>query len=246
MSQVSTASTVSLVSPVSPASTVRPARPAPFTSEAVIPSHRHASLAYAEGYVAEDDVLVSARREARRLGITPVEPGTGAALRLLAATLGARAVVEVGSGAGVSGVYLLRGMRADGVLTTVDEDSQGSQAARRTYREAGFASGRTRVIAGTPSSVLPRLADGGYDLVFCGGAAGDHLTGYEEALRLLRPGGLVAFDGALGQDRVVDPSFRDANTSALRYLHRQVAEDARLVPALLPTGDGLLCAVKRG
>ena len=143
---VSTVSTASTVSPMSPAGTARPARPTRFTSEAVIPSHRHASLAYAEGFVAEDDVLVSARREARRLGIVPVEPGTGAALRLLAATLGARAVVEVGSGAGVSGVYLLRGMRPEGVLTTVDEDSQGSQAARRAYREAGFASGRTRVI----------------------------------------------------------------------------------------------------
>jgi predicted O-methyltransferase YrrM len=190
-------------------------------------------------------VLVSARREAGRLGITPVEPGTGAALRLLAAALDARAVVEVGTGAGVSGTYLLRGMRTDGVLTAVDEDSQGSQAARRAFREAGFAASRTRVIAGTPASVLPRLADGGYDLVFCGGDAADHLTCYEEVLRLLRPGGLVAFDGALGQDRVVDPSFRDARTSALRYLHRQVAEDPRLLPALLPTGDGLLCAVKR-
>jgi predicted O-methyltransferase YrrM len=93
--------------------------------------------------------------------------------------------------------------------------------------------------------VLPRLADGGYDMVFCGGPGTDHLAGYEEALRLLRPGGLVAFDGALGQDRVVDPSIRDARTSALRYLHRQVAEDTRLLPTLLPTGDGLLCAVKR-
>jgi predicted O-methyltransferase YrrM len=213
--------------------------------EEVIPSHRHASLAYAEGYVAEDDVLAAARREAHRLGIIPVEPGTGAALTLLAAAVGARAVAEVGTGAGVSGVYLLRGMRPDGVLTTVDEDTQGSQAARRAYRDAGFASGRARVIAGTPASVLPRLADRGYDLVFCGGDPADHLTCYEEALRLLRPGGLVAFDGALGQDRVVDPSFRDARTSSLRYLHRQVAEDQRLIPALLPTGDGLLCAVLR-
>ncbi|WP_370378500.1 O-methyltransferase [Catenulispora sp. GAS73] len=210
-----------------------------------MPSHRHASLAYAEGYVAEDDVLVSARREARRLGIVPVEPGTGAALRLLAATLAARSVVDVGTGAGVSGIYLLRGMRPDGVLTTVDEDTQGSQAARRAFADAGFAASRTRVIGGASGSVLPRLADGGYDMVFCGGPGSDHLAGYEEALRLLRPGGLVAFDGALGQDRVVDPSIRDARTSALRYLHRQVAEDTRLLPALLPTGDGLLCAVKR-
>jgi predicted O-methyltransferase YrrM len=190
-------------------------------------------------------VLITARREAHRLGIVPVEPGTGVALRLLAATLGARTVAEVGTGAGVSGVYLLRGMRPDGVLTTVDEDTQGSQAARRAYRDAGFAAGKARVIAGTPASVLPRLADFSYDLVFCGGDPAEHLGLYEEALRLLRPGGLVAFDGALGQDRVVDPSFRDARTSALRFLHRQVLEDQRLVPALLPTGDGLLCAVKR-
>lgn len=195
-------------------------------------------------------MLTTARREALRLGIVPVEQGTGAALTLLAATLGARTVAEVGTGAGVSGVYLLRGMRADGVLTTVDEDPQGSQAAKRAYVNAGYAASRARVIPGTAVSVLPRLADGAYDLVYFGGAetpssASEHLTCFEHALRLLRPGGLVAFDGALSQGRVVDPSFRDAKTSAMRYLHRQVAEDSRLVPALLPTGDGLLCAVKR-
>ncbi|NEE35265.1 methyltransferase, partial [Streptomyces sp. SID7982] len=63
-----------------------------------------------------------ARERARELGLRPVSPGTGAALRLLAAAADAKAVAEIGTGTGVSGIYLLHGMRPDGVLTTVDPE----------------------------------------------------------------------------------------------------------------------------
>ncbi|MGH3346139.1 MAG: methyltransferase, partial [Nocardioides sp.] len=68
--------------------------------------------------MAEDDVLVNARARAEEVGVTPIGTGGGAALRFLASVLEARAVVEIGTGTGVSGVWLLRGMRSDGILTT--------------------------------------------------------------------------------------------------------------------------------
>ena len=62
----------------------------------------------------------------------------GAALRVLAASGGARSVVEVGTGAGVSGLYLLRGMPADGVLTTIDVEAENQRAAREAFAEDGI------------------------------------------------------------------------------------------------------------
>lgn len=174
----------------------------------------------------------------------PVWPGGGAALRFLAATLGARHAVEIGTGTGVSGVWLLRGMRPDGVLTTVDIEAEHQRLAKETFAEAGYAGPRVRVIAGRALDVLPRLADGSYDLVFCDGDKAEYADYLAQALRLLRPGGIVAFDNALWHDRVADPAQRDPETVAIRELGTAVRDDERLVPVLLPVGDGLLCALR--
>ena len=202
------------------------------------------SWTYAEEFVAEDDILAAARARAAEVGVTAIGPGAGAALRFLASVLDARAVVEVGTGTGVSGLWLLRGMRADGVLTTVDIETEHQRLARQTFTEAGIPTQRARTISGTALDVLPRLTDAHYDLVFIDGDKreyGDYLT---EALRLLRPGGVVAFDNALWHDRVADPSRRDEETTVIRDLGRAVASHEGLVPLLLPVGDGLLVAKK--
>jgi predicted O-methyltransferase YrrM len=202
------------------------------------------SLAYAESFLAEDDVLIAARGRADELGCVPIGPAGGAALRLLAAAIGARAVVEVGTGAGVSGLWLLRGMRADGVLTTVDVEVEHQRAAREAFSDAGIATSRYRIINGSAAEVLPRLTDGAYDLVFVDADKSSYPTYHEQAVRLLRPGGIVAFDNTLWHDRVADPTARDADTVTIRETGKAVRDDPRLVSALLPVGDGLLAAVK--
>ena len=204
-----------------------------------------ASREYAEAYLTEDAVLQAARHRGDELGCVPIGPGGGAALRFLAAATNARAVVEVGTGAGVSGLWLLRGMRPDGVLTTVDRDPEHQRAAKQAFSEAGIPSGRARLIVGNALEVLPRLADGGYDLVFVDAAKTEYADYLTEALRLLRPGGVVAFDNVLWHDRVADPAQRDPDTVAMRELGRAIRDDERLVPVLLHAGDGLLAAVKR-
>ncbi len=202
-----------------------------------------ASWAYAEEFVAEDDVLERARARADELGCTPVGRGVGAALRALAAACSARAVVEIGTGAGVSGLWLLRGMPADGVLTTIDVEAEHQRAARETFAEAGVRSNRARLITGRALDVLPRLTDGAYDLVLVDADKQGVDAYVDQALRLLRPGGLLAVDNALWHDRVADPAQRDEQTTAIRELGKRVRDDERLVPALLPVGDGLLVAV---
>jgi predicted O-methyltransferase YrrM len=194
--------------------------------------------------VAEDDVLANARARAEEVGVVPIGSGGGAALRFLASVLEARAVVEIGTGTGVSGVWLLRGMRADGVLTTVDIEAEHQRLAKESFAEAGVPPQRARTISGAALDVLPRLTDGHYDLVFCDGDKAEYDAYLTEALRLLRPGGVVAFDNALWHDRVADPSQRDDDTVTIRELGTRVADDDDLVSVLLPVGDGLLAAKK--
>ena len=175
----------------------------------------------------------------------PIGPAGGATLRVLAAATGAKAVVEIGTGAGVSGLYLLGGMAGDGVLTTVDIEGEHQRAAKEAFTEAGIAASRYRLINGSAAEVLPRLREDAYDLVFVDADKSAYAVYYEQAVRLLRPGGVVAFDNALWHDRVADPTQRDTETLTVRELGRTVRDDERLIPALLPVGDGLLVAAKR-
>ncbi len=204
-----------------------------------------ASLSYAESFAAEDDVTAAARERGHELGCVPIGPAGGATLRVLAAATGARSVVELGTGAGVSGLYLLAGMAADGVLTTIDLEGEHQRAAKQAYGEAGIAASRYRLINGPAPEVLPRLRDAAYDLVFVDADKPAYAVYYEQALRLLRPGGIVAFDNALWHDRVADSTQRDADTTVLRELGKTVRDDERMHAALLPVGDGLLVAAKR-
>jgi predicted O-methyltransferase YrrM len=205
-----------------------------------------ANRRFTEGWLAEDESLTEARPKGGDLGAVPIGSGGGAVLRFLAASISARSVVEIGTGAGVSGTWLLRGMAEDGVLTSIDLEAEHQRIARETYASAGFATSRVRLISGRALEVLPRLSDGAYDLVFIDAAKSEYADYLVEALRLLRPGGIVAIDNALWHGRVADSSNRDADTLAIRDLLRQVRDDDRLVPLLLPSGDGLLAAVVRG
>jgi predicted O-methyltransferase YrrM len=203
-----------------------------------------ASWEYAERWVREDEALRNGRQRADEVGCVPIGPGGGAALRFLAAAAGARHVMEIGTGTGVSGTWLLRGMRADGVLTSIDLEQEHQRLARQTFAEAGFEGSRVRLICGAALEVLPRFTDGAYDLLFIDAVKAEYPEYLVEGLRLLRPGGIVAVDNALWHDKVADPEHTDPDTQAVRSLLETAAQDSGLVSALLPVSDGLLAAVK--
>ena len=201
------------------------------------------SRSYAEFYIPESDAVIAARSRAAELGCVPVGSGAGALLRFLAASIGARAVVEIGTGAGVSGLHLLAGMPG-GILTSIDSEAENQRAAKLAFAEAGIPPARIRLINGRGLDVLPRLTDGAYDLVHIDTAKEDYPQYLIEALRLLRPGGLVAIDNALWHDKVSDPTQRDSETVAVREVGRMLREDENVVPVLIPLSDGMLAAVK--
>jgi predicted O-methyltransferase YrrM len=199
-------------------------------------------LAYAAEYLPEDEPLLAARANAADLGgAEPVRPAVGATLRFLACAVGARTAVEIGTGCGSSGIWLLRGMRPGSTLTSVDTEPEYHRVARKAFAQAGFAQNQCRLIPGRALDVLPRLSDRAYDLVFSDADPRDYPHYLSAALRLLRTGGIVAFNNALpGTSGDDDPD------DALAFdLADQVRADERLVPVLLPLGEGLLAAVKR-
>lgn len=206
-------------------------------------SNEAANWAYAEDFLVEDRVILSARDAADELGCVPVLPGAGQALQLLARALDARHVVEIGTGAGVSTTYLLRGMNPAGVITTIDREAEHHKAARRTLADAGFAPERARMITGRALEVLPRLTDGGYDMVLIDARKVEYPMYLEHALRLLRPGGMIAIDNALWHGRVPDPAQRDEETTAVRTTLKAVRENETLTTVLLTAGDGLCVAM---
>ena len=206
---------------------------------------KQTSWSYTEGLPTEDEVLLRARERSYELGVATVTPGVAAALTVLAAGSKAHTVVEIGSGAGVSGVCLLRGLPANAVLTTIDSDVDHLRAAREAYAEAGIASNRTRTISGRAADVLPRLTDGAYDLVFVDADKPSYPLYVERAVRLLKSGGMLIINDALDKDRVSDPAIREETTNTLRQVGKSVRENEDLISTVLPTGDGLLLAVKR-
>lgn len=212
----------------------------------VVISIAASTLAYIDDFLPEDDALITARRNAAEVGgAAPVSPLTGAALRFVAAAIGARSVVEIGTGCGTSGIWLLRGMRPGAVLTSVDSEPEHQRLARAAYVAAGFPASRYRLIGGHALEVLPRLADGAYDMVFCDADKlefGDYLV---SALRLLRPGGIMLFNAVLPGSTGGERMPTDAEAAAAAELREQVRADDRLVPLLLPIGNGLLAAAKQ-
>jgi len=208
------------------------------------PSRAEAISAHAEGSISEDAILAAARERAVDIGAGAVTPAVGALLSLLAKLTGGKAVVEVGTGAGVSGLWLLSGMRADGVLTTIDIEPEHQRIAKQAFTEAGIGQSRTRLISGRAQEVLTRLADESYDLVFVDADPADQPDFVVEGVRLLRPGGVIVVHRAALGGRAGDPSAHDAEVTAVREAARLIAEDERLTPVLVPLGDGILAAAR--
>jgi predicted O-methyltransferase YrrM len=203
------------------------------------------SWTFAEDFVSESEQSARAREKAAQLGVSPIGRGSASVLTFLATVVQAKAVVEVGTGSGVSGLALFAGMQPDGVLTSVDIEPEHQQAAREAFLAVGIPTQRFRLIAGPALSVLPRLSDAAYDVVFIDADKLEYAEYVEEGVRLLRHGGVLALDNALWHDRTADGSNIDKETEAIRNALNAVRDNEDLVASLLPVGDGLLVAVKR-
>jgi predicted O-methyltransferase YrrM len=190
----------------------------------------------------EDEPLRAARARSEEADIPAVTTQAGALLRFMARVTAARHVVEVGSGGGYSGLWLLGGMDPRGSLTTIEVDPDKQALAQRAYAEGGF-SERVRAILGPALSVLPKLADAIYDIVFIDAVKAEYPEYLEHARRLLRPGGLLLADNVLWHGQVADGTIGDEDTEGVRAFNLAVRDDAAFAPLIFEVGDGVMAAV---
>ena len=202
------------------------------------------SWKFGEDFINESEAIRDARGRAEELGVECVTPSVGAHLALLASALGAKAIVESGTGTGVSGLWMLNGA-PQAVLATIDSEPENLVAAKHSFAEAKISANRTRVINGKAIEVMSNMADAAYDLVFLDADRESLEEQLHEASRLLRPGGVVAIAHALWRDRVPDPAMRDDATAIYRDVLRFFSNNDDFVSVLSPVGDGLLMASKR-
>ena len=206
-------------------------------------SQKDSNWKFADEYVAESEPISRARQVSLELGIDAVSPAVGAQLAVLAATVRAKTLVEIGTGAGVSGLWLLAGA-PKATLTSIDSEPDHQSAARSAFVEAGIPASRLRLISGRALEVLPRMNEESYDLVFIDADPKFVIEYVEHGLRLVRQGGLVLVAGALRNGDVANPAKRDAVSTAYRTLLEEIGSSTAVLSTLSPAGGGLLQLVR--
>jgi hypothetical protein len=201
------------------------------------------SWKYTEDFTQEAEVIKRARARADELGVEAITPSVGVQLSILARALSAKAIVEVGTGAGISGLWLLSASE-NSVLATIDTESEHQNIAKLAFEQAGIANSRLRLINGRSVEVLTNLADNAYDLVFLDGDRETIEEQIEQSHRLLRTGGILTIAHALWRDRVPDNQLGDDNTVIYRNLLAKLSKSERFICTVLPIGDGLIIASK--
>ncbi len=202
-------------------------------------SEHDANARFLRESIVEPDAIARARAHAVELGAAPVSVVVGSQIAVLAAATAARSIVEIGTGAGVSGLWLLRGA-PNAVLTTIDNEREHLAAARQSFADARVPATRARFITGRAADVLPRMNEASYDIVLVDADAENVIDYVEHGLRLIREGGMVLVPRVLAGGRVADPVQRDEITSAYRSLIQETQESSAVLATVSPAGEGLL------
>ena len=198
---------------------------------------------FAESFAHEDYFMQQARRNGQEISASDPTPAVGKFLKFSVNLLNAKSVVEIGTGSGVGGLWLLSGMPPEAVLTTIDSEREHSKIAKTIFDEADIAPTRYRIITGKLIEVIGKLADNSYDLIVIRPAL-DLFDMVHESYRLLKSGGLLVIDQALSGGKVADPTQRDPESIARRDAIKVVKEDERWASSLIPIGAGVLVANK--
>lgn len=196
---------------------------------------------------AEDALLSSLREEADRSGLPPISIGSasGRLLQVLVRAISARRVLEVGTLGGYSAICLARALPDDGEVITLEKDPAHAAFARRWIERAELAD-RVSVREGLALELLPALDGEKFDLVFLDADKAPLPLYLDWAIRLLRPGGIVAADNALWGGRIFDPAEDGEDTRGVREFNHRLSTDPRLTSILIPLSDGLGVGVING
>jgi len=197
-------------------------------------------------FASEDEALRGIGPAATAAGLPSISigPEEGRYLQLTAEAIGARRALEIGTLGGYSGVWIARGLAPGGLLVTIEMDPRHADVARRSFERAGVAD-RTDIRVGRALEVLPSLeSEPRFDRVFIDADKTEYPDYLDWALRLTRPGSVIAAHNVFRRGQVVAPSD-DPQVEATREFNRRIAADPRLESTLLPLRDGMSFSVVR-
>ena len=198
----------------------------------------------------EPELLARLRAETSKLpmAMMQISPEQGQFMGLLMRLIGAKRTLEVGVFTGYSSTSVALALPDDGTIVACDVSVEYTSMAKRYWREAGVERKidlRIAPAVETLDSLLAEGRAGSFDFAFIDADKDNYDHYYERALKLLRPGGLIAIDNVLWHGKVLDESVQDADTRAIRALNRKLHQDERISLSLLPIGDGMTMACKR-
>jgi predicted O-methyltransferase YrrM len=189
--------------------------------------------------IGDDPVLAAAQQAADEAGLPQIAVSApqGKLLHLLARTVGARRILEVGTLAGYSAIWMARALPADGTLVTLEIDPVHADVARANLKHAGLAEvAEVRLGAGADS--LRRLVEGGaepFDLVFVDADKPSNPVYFAWALQLTRPGSLIVVDNVVRGGRVAEADSTDPAVLGVRRLHDAIAAEPRVSATSIQT-----------
>lgn len=199
----------------------------------------------------EPEILGKLRHETANLpqGRMQISPEQGQFMALLVQLIGAKKTLEVGVFTGYSSLIVALALPADGKIVAADVSEEFTAIARQYWQAAGVADKIDLRLAPAVETLDALLADGQagtFDFAFIDADKENYDAYYEKSLQLLRPGGLIAIDNVLWSGRVADSQIQDQSTQAIRAINEKLHHDERVTFSLLPIGDGLSLALKRG
>ena len=215
------------------------------SAEPTLVTARHVRY-LAERTTQEDAFLRDLRTAAREAGIPAIWicPEEGAFLQILLRLRGAREVVEVGTLAGYSAIWLARALPPGGRLHTIEIDAKHADFAESWIARSDVAD-RITVHRGDAAAVLPRFAAGSADAAFLDADKAGYGRYLEEGLRILRPRGLVLVDNAFAFGQLFDERPADREAPAVQKFNERMAAETRLQSVIVPLGDGVWVGVRR-
>jgi len=196
-------------------------------------------------FVPNEPVLpqVLAAIPARGLPAITIKPEEGRFLQFLVRASGARRAVEIGTLGGYSGIWIARGLPADGKLITLELDAKHAAVAREHFALAGV-SAQVEVRAGDARQTLPALsAEGPFDFCFIDADKGGYGHYLDWALDNVEPGGVIAAHNAFRQGGVINPDDHSPDMAEMRAFNARWAAEPKLLSTIFPAGDGTLIGV---
>ncbi len=200
--------------------------------------------------VRETPVQRRLREETARMprAIMQISPDEGQFLALLIRLLDARRTLEVGVFTGYSSLSVALALPDDGRVIACDINEEWTSIARRYWREAGVEKKidlRLRPAIETLDDLIASGEGGRFDFAFIDADKSNYANYFERAMVLVRPGGMIAIDNVLWYGRVIEPSFEDDDTRAIRAFNEKLHHDDRVWLSMLPVRDGLTLALKK-